>query len=105
MPLNRQRSRKRSARRPNQGSREAGATPPAIFVKVNSWRSGVFDYVTARIQIRRVKYRYLVWYEEGKKREFYLGAVKTVPLRYRRPAAGELPPAAARRAPRAGARK
>lgn len=54
---------------------------PEIFVKVRSNRGYLgYDYIHARIQVRRAKYRYLVWYEEGKKREFYLGTVKIVPL-------------------------
>lgn len=54
---------------------------PQIFVKVRSSRGYLgYEYIHARIQLRRDKYRYLVWYEAGKKREFYLGAVKILPL-------------------------
>lgn len=73
-------TKKRSRKRPIVG---AGAIP-AIFVKVPS--KGLyprFEFKPARIQIRQAKYRYLVWYEERRKHEFYLGAVKALPLRYR----------------------
>lgn len=53
---------------------------PQIFVRGKSRSSySGFDYIHARIQLRKAKYRYLVWWEDGKKREFYLGQVKTVP--------------------------
>lgn len=59
----------------------AGAIPPQIYVLAKGEGFLRLQYIRARIQIRRTKYRYLVWYENGKKREFYLGAIKTVPLR------------------------
>lgn len=66
-----------------------------MFVKVDSWRGGGYSHhVAARIQLRREKYRYLVWYVDGKKQEFYLGKVKAVPL--------SISPAAARAAGRSG---
>jgi hypothetical protein len=105
LPLKVSRSRKGSRRRPNRPMEDAGAIPE-MFVQVDSWRGGGYSHhVAAHIQLRREKYRYLVWYVDGKKQEFYLGKVKTVPLRYRgrgRQASG----AAARRSRDvAGARK
>jgi hypothetical protein len=71
-------SRKRRQKRPLPG---AGAIP-AIFVKVRSPRGYLgYEFKRAAIQIRRSKYRYLVWYEERQKHEFYLGQVRALPLR------------------------
>ena len=81
LPLRSRRSPKGSRRRPPRSMPGAGAIPD-LHVKVRKpgeWPS--FAYIHARIQVRRTKYRYLVWYEDGRKREFYLGQVKTVPLR------------------------
>jgi hypothetical protein len=81
LPLSRSRSpraHKRLRKRPLNGS----GVIPSIFVRGRSSGTyGGYDYFRARIQIRREKYRYLVWYEGGRKREFYLGQVKTLPLR------------------------
>lgn len=79
LPLKPSRSPKRSSRRPNRPLPAAGANPE-IFVRVANWRGMTMSqYCRAKIQLRREKYRYLVWYEDGKKQEFYLGKVKLVP--------------------------
>lgn len=73
---------KRKPRKPRRprGSRQPGVSPQ-IFVKIRSEGAYAgYDYVKARIQVRRAKYRYLVWWEHCQKREFYLGAVKILPL-------------------------
>lgn len=95
-------TKKRSRKRPIVG---AGAIP-AIFVKVRSNQGYLgYEYKHASIQVRRAKYRYLVWYEGRRKHEFYLGAVKAVPLT-RRSAAPERPrPGVARRRDIVGAGK
>ena len=102
MPLKRSRSPKGSSRRLDRPIPVAGAIPE-IFVKAPSWRGdSLSHYIGARIQLRREKYRYLVWYEEGKKREFYLGAVKIVPRRAAHPGACRPARPAASSAVRAG---
>lgn len=80
LPLKKRRSPNRASGRRKRPLRVAGAIP-AIFVQVKNWAGyGETRYVGAHIQVRRAKYRYLVWYENGKKHEFYLGSIKTVPL-------------------------
>lgn len=95
-------SRKSKSKRPLKG---AGAIP-AIFVKVRSNRGYLgYEYKRASIQVRGSKYRYLVWYENRQKHEFYLGRISALSL-HRSPAR---PPAAAapgaRRSRNAGAGK
>lgn len=69
-----------------RGSPQPGVSPQ-IFVKIGSDRAYAgYEYVKARIQVRRARYRYLVWWERGQKRELYLGAVKSLPLSHRSPA-------------------
>jgi hypothetical protein len=80
VPLRRQRSRKSSGCGSRRPLSSIGVNPPEIGVRCPGGRYGGFAWVHARIQIRRLKYRYLVWYEHGRKREFYLGQVKPVPL-------------------------
>lgn len=64
--------------RKKQGAKKSAALPvmPQIFVKVRgkAWQQNQF--VPAAIKLRRKCYRYLVWNEDGRRREFYLGKVK-----------------------------
>jgi hypothetical protein len=55
---------------------ERGVTPPAIFVAVKPHGYFQNHYAQASIRVRSGCYRYLVWRDGGKKREFYLGKVK-----------------------------
>jgi hypothetical protein len=105
LPLSRRRSRKSSGSPAKRPPKFAGVQAPEISVRVRGGNFGGFHNVTGRIQLRRAKYRYLVWYEDGRKREFYLGQVKFVPPpgsaggdQVRRPAAPRVPA-------RAGVRK
>jgi len=80
MPLKARRSPKSDLKPAKRPEASAGVIPE-IFVKVKDWEEHNWKrYVAARIQVRRRKYRYLVWYENGRKREFYLGAIKAIPL-------------------------
>ncbi len=55
---------------------------PEIFVAVGERESWRRHYVKAHLRIRRGCYRYLVWREAGRIREFYLGKVReTCPTR------------------------
>jgi hypothetical protein len=73
-------TRKRSlspAKRPRKRPIVARRVPPDIYVRVHdesSWKSG--NYAKAHIRIRRGCYRFLVWRDGGKIREFYLGRVR-----------------------------
>lgn len=80
VPLNRSRSRRAPVHAGRNGRKKSGAIPPRIAVSGFSARGEYRTWIHARIQLRRAKYRYLVWYERGVKREFYLGQVKPVPL-------------------------
>src|SRR5216683_7623059 len=54
---------------------------PTIFISVQprrGWSST--QYARARIVLRRRVYRYLVWKDNGKKCEFYMGKIKILPL-------------------------
>ena len=98
VPLRSQRSPRGARTRTKRPIVTPGAQPPKIFVCVQGARSWEHSYIHARIQVRRSKYRYLVWYVEGKKKEFYLGQIKSVPLRSSSIAA-PAPAAARARAP------
>jgi hypothetical protein len=54
----------------------SGAKSPEIWIETGETALGERIRAHARIQLRRAKYRYLVWWENGRKREFYLGQVK-----------------------------
>src|SRR5713101_2407075 len=71
------RSRLRSYNQVHQRDPVSPRVKPEIFVKVSETRSWVCGkYAEARIRTRSGGYRYLIWWEEGKQREFYLGKVK-----------------------------
>jgi hypothetical protein len=76
VPLNLRRSPKRPTSR-SKRPRDRSGVIPEIFVRgIERGAYGELSHIHARIQLRRAKYRYLVWWEGGRKREFYLGQVK-----------------------------
>lgn len=62
-------------RRGVKPSKSKPAPPPALFVRTRGEYGGS-AYLPARIKLKRNGYRYLVWTEGGRRREFYLGKVK-----------------------------
>lgn len=49
---------------------------PELFVGVKPKGYSGPNKVPAQIKVRRKFYRYLVWTEDGRRREFYLGKIK-----------------------------
>lgn len=83
--------------------------PPKLFVLAINWR-GSRDFRPANIRIRRGVYRYLIWREDNKKHEFYLGKVKPrtgqdLLARGARPAAAAAAPARSRGGTKSASRK
>lgn len=64
--------------RKKKGAKKSKARPiaPQIFVKVRVKEWAQNQFVPAAIKLRRKCYRYLVWTEDGRRHEFYLGKVK-----------------------------
>ncbi|SRR5260370_741437 len=58
---------------------KAGVSHPLLFVLLEGSRWYGHKYAKARIRIRKGCYQYLIWNEDGKKREFYLGKKDFVP--------------------------
>lgn len=83
LPPGRRRSPKRASKGASVGRSRRGVkpskprplAPPALFVRSRGLYGGS-DYTPARIKLKRNGYRYLVWTEGGRRREFYLGKVK-----------------------------
>jgi len=80
VPLKSPRSLRSKSRRRKAARARAGVKPPRIFIEPDGGSAQFGRVIAARIQLRKAKYRYLVWWENGRKREFYLGQVKSVPL-------------------------
>lgn len=83
LPPGRRRSPKRASKGVSVGRSRRGVkpskarrlAPPALFVATRGEYGGM-AYAPARIKLKRDGYRYLVWTESGRRREFYLGKVK-----------------------------
>src|SRR5260370_28878699 len=59
---------------------------PEIYVKLKDrplYLGG--QYAKARIRTRSGGYRFFIWWQDGKQKEFYFGKVKTYTLYLRRP--------------------
>jgi hypothetical protein len=54
---------------------------PDLFVAVGKGAFGAAKYVRAHFRVRREKYRYLVWRDGSRIREFYLGKLESGALR------------------------
>jgi len=76
LPYKRKRSSRRAKRPRKPSIVKRRATPPDIYVHFGHdsvWGSGV---AKAHIRVRRGCYRFLVWREGNKVREFYLGRLR-----------------------------
>ena len=92
-------------RRTAKAAVKCGVEAPEIFVKRPGEHYGYRRYSPAKIRVRKGCYRYLVWRDGERKREFYLGKIRECTPQT--PAAGTRTGAAAAgaRARRAGVRK
>ncbi len=68
----------RSLTRPKRDPAKRGVNPPRIFVEVKRDTYSGKGFAEARIRVRCGCYRYLVWRDSGRKREFYLGKLSNL---------------------------
>lgn len=68
--------RKSSTGRLQRILEKRGVEVPQVFVRLLPYVDYGQVYAPAKIRVRRGCYRYLVWRDGGKKREFYLGKVR-----------------------------
>jgi len=75
MPYKLKRSTKIRKNRKLAIAKASRVSPPQIYVQVRVGDFGGTRMFQAHIRLRRDSYRYLVWREEDRVREFYLGKV------------------------------
>lgn len=64
---------------PARQPQKDGVKPPDLYVRLQRAGFYAFEYRSARIKVRRGCYQYLVWDENGKRREWYMGKKESVP--------------------------
>ncbi len=84
LPLSR-RDRLRSGKQVHRRDLKTPGVSPEIYVRIKDrplYLGG--EYAKARIRTRSGGYRFLIWWQDGRQKEFYLGKVKTYTLDRRR---------------------